>query len=289
MSHSPARNHKPSCQRLFYEIYTGMFKNPNVQNVILLARDAGDILMSYRGKVDPEYKGDDSPVTQADKDSSDLIIQGLKKLTPDIPVVSEEQDMDLNRAIVSEHDTYWVTDPLDGTKSYIDGYDGFGVHIALIHKGEPVMGVAYFPAQEDGAGKLYYTGNNGKAYVKAGKTSPRVMKVSENAPRIRAAMGWKDKPAMQYSEIVRAVGGARLCVTAEGQANIAQFHSYFSYWDVAAGHAILKAAGGGFYTAKTMQDVRYDDPSLVTPPAFGGHLKLVQNLRPLPPVHTPKP
>ncbi len=255
-----------------------MKNKPNVQNVIIIAREAGDILMHHRGQVTAEYKGDDSPVTIADKNASDHIINSLKEFTPDIPVVSEEQDMKTNRKIVKESETYWMTDPLDGTKSYIEGYDGFGVHIALIHKGEPVMGVAFFPAQENCAGKLYYTGNNGKAYVQVGKTAPQRIKVSKNPGVIKTAMGWKDRPAIETGEIIRAVGGARLCVTAEGPANLAQFNSSFSYWDVAAGHAIIKAAGGGFYNAKTLEEIRYDKPDLVTPPAFGGAKNFVKKL-----------
>lgn len=261
-----------------------MENKPNIQNVILIACGAGDILMSYRGKVQADYKSDQSPVTKADHESSDFVIKHLQSLTPDIPVISEEGDMALNSKIVKKHDTYWLCDPLDGTKTYINGHDGFGVHIALIHRGEPVMGVAYFPAQENGQGKIYYTGNNGGAYVRVGQNAPQRLYVKTAQSDVRLSLGWADKPMFMNFEMVRAVGGARLCVVAEGQANVAQFNAPFSYWDVAAGHAIIKAAGGGFYNLKTGQEIRYDHPSLVTPPALGGHKtilkKLIQNKPP---------
>lgn len=247
------------------------YENINIQDVNAVARDAGKILMRYRGQVTAEYKEDDSPVTQADKAASDLIIKALNKLTPDIPVISEEQDMQVNRNIARQSETYWLTDPLDGTKSYIDGYDGFGVHIALIHKGTPVLGVAYFPAQANARGKLYYGKAGQGAYVHIAGKRPRQMKLRKTlTASFKTAMGWKDKPWDEKCEPVRAVGGARLCVTAEGAAELAQFNAPFSFWDVAAGHAILRAAGGDFLDMKTFQPIRYDNDSLITPPAYGG-------------------
>ena len=91
-------------------------------------------------------------------------------------------------------------------------------------------------------------------------------------------MGWKDLPFNEMAHPVRAVGGARLCVTAEKQAEIAQFNAPFSFWDVAAGHAIIRAAGGDFLCKKTLKAVRYDNDSLITPPAFGGDVKLLKRV-----------
>jgi len=246
----------------------------HVDDVNRIAREAGKILMKYRGQVKAVFKSDQSPVTKADQESSDLIIQELKSLTPSIPVVSEEQDMKTNREIVRTSKTYWLTDPLDGTKSYIDGYDGFGVHIALIENGRPVLGAAFFPAQNGGQGKLYYGDARTGAWVKNGEEAPLRLKIKKTLSNsFKTAMGWRDIPWDEKCKPVRAVGGARLCITAEGQSELAQFNGSFSFWDVAAGHAILRAAGGEFIDMKTYKPIRYDSDSLITPPAYGGPSK----------------
>lgn len=264
-----------------------MFKKPEVDSVIEIARKAGDIIMSYRGKVEPEFKGDLSPVTKADKEASATIIKGLSEYTPDIPIVSEEEPAENNKAIVRTCETYWVTDPLDGTKTYIDGYDGFGVHIALIHRGEPILGVVYFPAQgSNEEGKIYFTGNDGHAYVEITGQKPKKMKAPNkiaSKEKIKAAMGWrKDQDVCYLGEYkvdkVGAVGGARLCVTAEGEAEAAIMNMHFNYWDVAAGHAILKAAGGDLINPANGEPLRYDNESLIVEPALGASKNVLKTL-----------
>ena len=216
-------------------------------------------------------------MTKADKEASAAILKALAEFTPNIPIVSEEEPFDKNQDIVRTSETYWVTDPLDGTRTYVNGYDGFGVHIALVHKGEPVMGVAYFPAQDI----LYFTGDDGKAYqmkdVSNPKSVPEEITVREKKAlhyKIWAAVGWNKKQDIEkigdYTvEPIRAVGGARLCITAAGETEVASMHTPFSYWDVAAGHAILKAAGGELIEFGTGTPVRYDDDSLIANPSFG--------------------
>ena len=249
-------------------------RKPQVEKITRIAREAGSLIMSYRGRVSPSKKADNSVVTEADIKASALIVKALKSLTIVLPVVSEEADMEANRSIVRNKNTYWMVDPLDGTQTYLKGHDGFGVHIALIHKGEPILGVAYFPAQD----KLYYTGNDGKAYMqqddkKAEEIHVKLKKSLQ--PKVLTAVGWGEKNdikkiGMYQVDPVRAVGGARLCVAAEGKAEIAAMNGNFSYWDVAAGHAILKAAGGDLIDTNTGKPLTYKNESLVVPPSFGG-------------------
>jgi 3'(2'), 5'-bisphosphate nucleotidase len=262
-----------------------MFQKPNVQYVMTIASDAGHIIMSHRGKVDPTRKADNSFVTKADLEASRFIMKKLQALTPDIPVVSEEEPLSDNRKIVANNETFWMIDPLDGTNSFIDGHDGFGVHIALIHKGNPVMGVVYFPAAEEGRGKMYYTGNNGKAYSKVNGKTPEPLQVIPSVKSvitIKGAFGWRQEQDIKSFgryrvKPVRAVGGGRLCVTAEGNAHIACFPKPMSYWDVAAGHAILKAAGGDLYAGKTGRPLKYtDNPYLAVMSCYGAHANIYQ-------------
>lgn len=248
-------------------------KNFKIQNIIDIAKQAGDAIMAIRPNITVETKGDDSPVTQADKAASDIIMTGLAEITPNIPVISEEAPAQDNDRIIQNHDTYWITDPLDGTKSFIEGYDGFGVHIGLISDGVPVAGVVYFPEQ----GKIYFTGDDNKAYLTDEKTNEtkRIQTNDHLTPPFTAAVSWKKKAQPESIndhayDPVPAVGGGRLCVAAEGLADLAVVDRPFSYWDVAAAHAVLLAAGGDMVNAKTGEPTRYHDPRLYIDPALAG-------------------
>lgn len=259
------------------------FPSFDIRDVIALARQAGAEIMALRPAVvnNPEIKGDGSPVTLADKRASDIVMQGLAQLTPHIPVISEEAPDAANRAIIATHSKYWIVDPLDGTRSFIDGYDGFGVHIGLIDNGVPVAGVIYFPAQD----VLYFT-RGGKAYCQDGQAAVREISVRDaSATRLplQVASSWKKhrQPAVADGSIVAApaVGGARVCVTAQGITDIALIEAPFSYWDIAAAHAVLRAAGGELYELDTGVAIRYPAGSLAIPRAVGGHADVVTRER----------
>lgn len=256
----------------------------NIEDVIALAKQAGAEIMRLRPSViaNPDIKGDGSPVTLADKTASDIVIKGLANLTPHIPVVSEERVDSENRDIQKNNKTYWIVDPLDGTRSYIDGFDGFGVHIGLIDNGVPVAGIIYFPA----LGLTYYTdGANGAFRREDGKPAQKLNLSAEVAatqpPRV--TVSWKrnkrpDKAGGNYTDIPE-VGGARVVAVAEGRVDLALIESPFSYWDIAAAHALLKAAGGELYDLKSGQPVRYPPERLDITPAIGGSAANVANHR----------
>lgn len=254
----------------------------NIHDVIVIARKAGAEIMALRPLViaNPEIKGDGSPVTKADKRASDIVMQGLAAVTPHIPVISEEAPDADNRAIQQASATYWIVDPLDGTRSYIDGYDGFGVHIGLIENGVPVAGVVYFPALDI----VYYT-DASKAYRQDAATLQEisVRMPAEKQNPLQVASSWKKhrQPAAADASIraVPAVGGARAIVTAEGSTDLALIEAPFSYWDIAAAHAVLRAAGGELFELATGQPVRYPAGSLAIPRALGGHADMVAQER----------
>ena len=146
------------------------------------------------------------------------------------------------------------------------------------------MGVAYFPALNDGEGALYFTGNDGKAYLQVGDQAARVLSApcqNADTKTVRGALGHNKKQDVAFLNsfnvaAVRAVGGARLCVTAEGKAEIAIFSVPMSYWDIAAGHAILKAAGGDLYKGKSGKPVKYDSQKLYVRSCYGAHKKVYE-------------
>jgi 3'(2'), 5'-bisphosphate nucleotidase len=254
----------------------------NITHINQIAAEAGSIIMGYRGQVEASFKDDRSPVTKADKEASDHIMSSLRALTPDIPVVSEEATLENNlEAMCSPQ--YWVTDPLDGTRSYLDGHDGFGVHIALFSDGTPVLGVAHFPAQE----KTYFTDGN-RAYLQVGAHSPEIIKANQqqDQPNLSVAVDWEEKqrPAtingLPYSAIP-GVGGERICMVAAGDVDMAWMvpptqYSY-SIWDIAASHTILKAAGGELVDSDTGASIIYLTTHTTAPPCVGAHPDILRN------------
>ena len=255
-------------------------KYPDITDIIAIAHKAGELLMDMRDKVQADVKGDGTPVTEADRQSSKIVIDGFAALTPDIPVISEENKRKDNLAIQEAHDTYWIVDPLDGTRSYLHGHDGFGVHIALIKDGEPVIGVCHFPAD----GVTYFADENG-SFCQHTNQAPQKMTVPDGvsaAPRLAVSWVEKYRPVANKDlpyEAVLAVGGARLCCVAAGEADLAVTERMFSYWDVAAAHAVLRAAGGELVELHTGERIFYEKGRLEIPQAIAGHEHVIKELR----------
>src|SRR6185295_11121259 len=124
----------------------------DIEKIIDLARNAGDEIMKvYAQDFSVELKGDNSPLTQADKKSNGIIVSGLKELYPEIPIISEETKLTPYEER-KNWKAYWLVDPLDGTKEFIKKNGEFTVNIALMSNGQPVLGVVFAPAQN----KMWY-------------------------------------------------------------------------------------------------------------------------------------
>ncbi len=245
-----------------------------------------------------ETKSDASPVTQADKKTSDFIIDRLKALTPDIPVLSEEAP-ETHADILQNHRTYWALDPIDGTRTFIDNikgkdYDGFGIHLGLIDNGEPVYGVVLFPAQGEN-GVMYYTEGD-KAYREELGKGRDVLRMHKpplpddcNLQCAHAYYSALGKVAGRDVDVIPEVGGGRILVAAAGKnfknqrVDTAILDGPFSYWDVAASHACLIKAGGdmvdisatkGLQDSSVLQDakpIRYTGTVPVIAPSVAAH------------------
>lgn len=262
--------------------------------ILDLVTDVGDnIVMKYfRQDIDSISKDDGSPVTIADKEASAAIIAGLRQLTPHIPVISEEQSMEKNFEALRSSSRVWVTDPIDGTRSFIDGYDGFGVHVGLIENGEPVHGVAYFPAQK----RAYFTWDDGKSYMQVGLDEPEQLQAhSHITDDLRIAIPWKrsrmpENINGQDFTPVRGVGGEQICFTAAGKVHAFPYEGriddprpltdreVYAWWDVAAAHAVLKRAGGDMYDLVDGQPIRYNDHTMAVRPLVAGNANLLKQL-----------
>lgn len=249
--------------------------------IIALLRQTGRMIAGLQGYVEEERKPDGSPVTIADKLAGQMIVEGLARITPGIPVICEESpEADNLRAAQSR--LRWLTDPLDGTRTFLGGYDGYGCHLALIDGDKPVLGFALFPSNKKDD-VLYYTGADGKAYKQEGQNPAEKIHVTNRAANetLIAASGWKDEIGSIGQEpviYIPAVGGDILCITAAGIADVAWMNRYFSHWDTAAAQAILCAAGGEVIEIATGEPVRYPQNTLIVPPLAGGNPETLQRL-----------
>jgi 3'(2'), 5'-bisphosphate nucleotidase len=211
------------------------------------AREAGGaILEVVRRGFEVESKHDTSPVTEADRAAELVILAALARAAPGVPVIAEEE-VAAGR-IPAHDDTYFLVDPLDGTKEFIRGGDDYTVNIGLIERGEPKLGVVFAPA----TGRLHGGCVGEGAWLDEGQG--RVSIATRPRGEITTAVASKshfNQATIDYLEA--AVGSCgyvsvgsslKFCIVAEGKADIYPRAAPTSEWDTAAGHAVLLAAGG---------------------------------------------
>jgi 3'(2'), 5'-bisphosphate nucleotidase len=213
-----------------------------------IAEEAGRATMLFYGLTDATEKADGSPVTAADQAAEDIILPALRHLTPDIPVVSEEEaSKGLSPDVTGPR--FWLVDPLDGTKEFLSGNGEFTVNIALIEHGVPVLGVVVVPA----LGETYAGTGPGSAVLKdaSGERSITVRTVPEEGLTVVGSRSHGDAAAMESFLGGRTVANFRaagsslkLCLIARGEADLYPRLGTTMEWDIAAGHAVLRAAGG---------------------------------------------
>lgn len=240
-----------------------------------LAREAGTAILPFRrgqGDIALRAKADASPVTAADDAAERLILDGLKRLSPAIPVVSEEA---VSRGEVpslgapDRRGRFWLVDPLDGTKEFIAGRDEFTINIALIEQGKPRLGVVHAPARDE-----TYWGIVGEgAYGQTGAARPRPIS-ARRAPAdgivalVSRSHRSPEGDAFLKTQPVKAevsVGSAlKFCIVARGKADLYPRFNRTMEWDTAAGHAVLEAAGGAVTTLDG-QPLAYGKPGFANP------------------------
>lgn len=218
-----------------------------LEQICQLAREAGEAIMQvYDGQapLDVSHKSDDSPVTAADIAAHKVIMQGLNSLTPDVPVLSEEDPAGWE---VRQHwQRYWLVDPLDGTKEFIKRNGEFTVNIALIDNGVPVLGVVYAPAIG-----VMYSAAEGKAWKEEGGHQEQIQVRDARPPLvvISRSHASSDEELKEYLNQIgehqtTAIGSSlKFCLVAEGKAQLYPRFGPTNIWDTGAGHAVAIAAG----------------------------------------------
>lgn len=215
--------------------------------LIKIAHDAGVKIMEIYAQDDfgLETKNDQSPVTLADLAANAVIEEELAKLAPETPLISEENVS--QRDNISADEAYWLIDPLDGTKEFIKRNGDFTVNIALIEKGKPIFGVVYAPARA----LTYWGGLNIGAWMNDGdKTIDiKVADMGEKARIVASASHLNEETQNfidQYpgAELVQAGSSIKICMIADGRADLYPRLAPTSEWDTGAADAILRGAGG---------------------------------------------
>lgn len=221
-----------------------------LEPVIDITREAGDAIMAIYQKDFSIYeKSDQSPLTEADLAAHKIIVEQLAKVA-EYPILSEES-ANIDWSERQGWQTYWLVDPLDGTKEFIKKNGEFTVNIALIHEGKPILGVVNAPAISqiyagvvEGPCFKEQADKSRSALALADTEEAALLKIvgsrSHQSPEIKGFLESLNKP----SELIAMGSSLKLCLVADGQAHLYPRLGPTSEWDTAAAHAVVNAAGG---------------------------------------------
>ena len=211
------------------------------------AREAGEaILEIVRRGFDVERKGDSSPVTEADRAAELIVLAALARAAPGVPVIAEEE-VAAGR-IPAHGETFFLVDPLDGTKEFVRGGDDYTVNIALVEGLAPKLGVVFAPATARLHGGIVGTGawleqGQGRKPIQARQRGELMRAVASKSHLNQATIDYL-AAAVGKCDYVSVGSSLKFCIVAEGGADIYPRAAPTSEWDTAAGHAVLLAAGG---------------------------------------------
>jgi len=243
-----------------------------LEDVVDISVRAGKkILEVYETDFAVEHKDDKSPLTAADMAAHHTIVEGLEKLTPDIPILSEES-ASIPYDTRKTWKTYWLVDPLDGTREFVKRNGEFTVNIALIEDGRSVMGVVYAPVLD-----VTYAASEGQVAWKQQDDGERVsIKVRDFPTGEPTVAGSRSHRGDSLNEFLEKLGGydliamgssLKMCLVAEGAADVYPRFGLTSEWDTAAAQAIVEAAGGHLVTLD-MKPMRYNTKDSLLNPEF---------------------
>lgn len=234
-----------------------------------LMRQAGEVVMRvYAGDFAVASKGDASPVTDADQQAETLILAGLRQLAPEVPVVAEEAVS--AGEIPNVSDRFFLVDPLDGTREFVNRNGEFTVNIALVEQGVPVLGLVYAPA----VGQLYTGALGLGAWLEdaAGRRPIRCRAVPDQGLTVVASRSHGDEAALdaflagqRVAQRTHAGSSLKLCLLASGEADLYPRLGRTMEWDIAAGDAVLRAAGGLVRRLDDGQPLGYGKPGFENP------------------------
>ena len=240
--------------------------------VITLAKQAGAAILDvYSRQIEVTSKADQSPLTLADLRSHEIIVAGLRSLTPDVPVLSEEAS-DIPFEVRRKWQRYWLVDPLDGTKEFVSRNGEFTVNIALVENHVATMGIVYVPVKD-----TLYAGVVGDGAFRQVGSEPRIAIATHSPPPSELrVVGSRSHGADSLDSYLSLLGPHRLlkvgsslkfCLVAEGAADLYPRFGPTSEWDTAAAQAVIEAAGGAVVT-RDGKPLRYNTKANILNPDF---------------------
>ena len=220
-----------------------MLDKINTKDIIAIAKEAGDAIMQiYSQDFEVEYKQDSSPLTLADKKANDIIENRLNQLSVNLPILSEE-GKEIPYEERKHWEYFWLVDPLDGTKEFVKKNGEFTVNIALIHKNTPVLGVVYAPALD-----ICYWAKQGEGAFKDGQRLPLKTESQRETYKIVASRSHMSDETQAFidnidtdkdKELISIGSSLKICLVAEGEADIYPRLGPTMEWDTGAAHTIV--------------------------------------------------
>jgi len=237
-----------------------------IKDIAIVAGTA--VMQIYQTDFTIEYKADDSPLTQADKKANSIICDSLQRLYPLVPILSEE-NQEVPYSIRKAWEYYWCIDPIDGTKEFIKKNGEFTINIALIYHETPVLGVVYAPA----LGEIFWAKKNEGAYKNGIKlpfltnTSPakKLCVVVSKSHLSAETQAFIDALPSEKIERISTGSSLKLCMVAEGTADVYPRLAPTMEWDTAAADAIVRESGKIVYQYKSNNLLEYNKEKLVNP------------------------
>jgi len=244
-----------------------MLNNIDLEEIKNIAISAGDAAMKiYNNSFEIEYKNDNSPLTKADKEANKIICTSLSQLYKEIPILSEENKT-IPYQIRKKWNYYWCIDPIDGTKEFIKKNGEFTINIALIFNETPILGVVYAPVLKN----IYYAKQKYGAF-KNGKKLPlqkenkKLIIVASKSHLSPETEEFIDSIQTNKEKKLLSIGSSlKLCLVAEGSADIYPRLAPTMEWDTAAAHAIVLEAGKEVLQFQNNKKLLYNKENLLNP------------------------
>ncbi len=245
----------------------------DLEKIEVIIREAGEIILEvYEGDFSVNYKKDESPLTIADQRANDLLVKKLKALYPNIPFITEETK-NASYAVRKNWDYVWIIDPLDGTKEFIKRNGEFTVNIALCHQHEivfgmilvPVTGELFYAQKGQGSFKINSQNEEQKLHVKT--RGDELTVVASRSHLSQEVKDYVNELSSQYKSIdfVAAGSSLKMCLVAEGKADIYPRLGPTMEWDTAAGTIIAQEAGAAVYQYENNKSMIYNKEDLLNP------------------------
>lgn len=248
-----------------------MLEYIDINDIVSIAKKAGDVIMEvYVKDFSVEFKDDKSPLTEADRKANEIIVDGLNALPIKFPILSEE-GKEISYKERKEWDFFWMIDPLDGTKEFIKKNGEFTVNIALICQNTPILGVVYAPVLNE-----VYSAKQGFGAFKNEKRLPlHVNQSPEKSLTVVASKSHLSKETEEFINILKKStqtlifeskgSSLKLCMVAEGSADIYPRLAPTMEWDTAAADAIVREVNGITYDFSNKTSLVYNKDNLLNP------------------------